>query len=528
MKIRRIAKWAMGIGVAAVVAIAIAAKVRFGSAQELEQWIGRQIVAIVNTFLVPQLSFDEVAYTAPADVALSKVALRSPDGVRLFELEGFELALAETPSMGQPVVIEKVVIDRGRVNLLHDEKSGGLRGFSPFVKSTDADQPIRTEVESQPAQEFRLSDVLRLRLIDLRDIGIRYDPGGDQPPFEIDGISTQLKVEPTASTADRGWYKFDFAVDRGPALHLEMRGRVNLDSHDFELDQGRIAVRVGPETMSSLPSSLQMLLRQYDATGDLDLTVKGNIPTNDPLAGEATAKVVLRDFRVALGERRLIIENLEIEAALGERKMTMKALNGRLLGGELSAAFSVDLGDTNMPAEFSWTGKNLDIGEWRPEGGTPENSLVGLVSTTGSGRAALTGLPQSLSGSGEIQLRDARLVGLPMMSALTRIMKIQVPPSLSRGDRADARFEFTPKGIQIKRIDIVTALVAARGEGLVGYDTGLDIRMNAGPLEKVQSLLGKVGDLLAHATDKLVAYKVEGRIGEPVVRVMVFEQRIGG
>src|SRR5262245_58455342 len=125
MKIRRIVKWA-AVGCAGlVVAGVIFAKVYFGSAREMEKWIGQQIVAIVNTFLVPQLSFDDLRYKAPASVHLKRVALRSPDGTKVLEMNGFGIVLAETPSIGKPVVIEKVVIDRGRINLIRDPKTGG-------------------------------------------------------------------------------------------------------------------------------------------------------------------------------------------------------------------------------------------------------------------------------------------------------------------------------------------------------------------------------------------------------------------
>ena len=114
-----------------------------------------------------------------------------------------------------------------------------------------------------------------------------------------------------------------------------------------------------------------------------------------------------------------------------------------------------------------------------------------------------------------------------MISALVDLMKIKVPASLTPADKADATFKFTPPGVRIERLDVITGLLAARGDGIVRYDATLDMRLNAGPLERLQSLVGKAGDLLSLVTDRLVAYKVEGPMGNPTVRVMVLEQKLG-
>jgi hypothetical protein len=528
VKIRRWVIWAVGGCVALVLGGLIAGKLYFGSAKELEKWIGRQIVAIVNTFFVPQLSFADLEYTAPADVSMKTVALASPDGTKLLELYGFDIALAETPGMGKPIVIERVVIDRGRINLVRDENTGGLRGLSPLVKSSDVAAPIRTEGASAAATEFRLSDVLRLRLIDLRDVGVRYEPGGGRPPMQIDGITTQLKIDPGGTASEAGWYKLDFSVDRGANLHLSLRGRLNLDTRVAEVEEGRITVRVGPESLSSLPSELQAILKQHDAQGELDLRVSGRLPFSDPFAASGKLHAELRSFRLVIGARRLTIESLTMNVAMADRKVEIKSLAGRLLSGEVTADARVDLAETDMPAAVNWMIKDLDLSELRPDAPATQESVKGLVSSTGSAQAALTRVPASLTGSGDIHLRDGRLVGLPLVSALVDLMKIRVPSALSPADKADATYRFTSNGVQVERLEFITALLAARGEGIIRYDTTLDMRLNAGPVEKLESLLGKAGDLLGQLTGKLVAYKVEGRLGEPTVRLMVLEQKLGG
>ncbi|HKQ48849.1 MAG TPA: DUF3971 domain-containing protein [Phycisphaerae bacterium] len=526
MNLRRWLKWALGLGAAAALVAIIAGKLYFGSASELEQWIGRQVVAIVNTFLVPQLSFTDLDYTAPTAVSLKKAALTAPDGTKVLDLDGFDFSLAETPSLDKPIVVEKIAIERGRINLIRDEKSGGLRGLSPIIKSSDTSAPIRADGQS-PAV-FRLSDVLHLRLVDLRDVGVRYDPGGGRPPMQIDGITTQLKLDPGGAAAEAGWYKFDFTIDRGTNLHLILRGRINLDTGIAELDEGRITLQVGPQSLSTLPSDLQAILKEYDAQGELDIRLRGRIPLSDPLSGNVSMQVALKNFRLVLAPRRLIIDSLTMDVAMAERKVELKSLAARLLKGDLTAQARVDLAATDRPAVAQWTIKDLDLAEWRSDSATSDQGLKGRVSSSGKVEASLARLPASLSGAGDMHIRDGRLVGLPLISALADVMKINIPSVMAPADKADATFKFTPPGVRIERLDIVTGLLAARGDGLVRYDGTLDLRVSAGPLEKLQSLLGKAGDLLSLVTDKLVTYKVEGRLGNPTVRIMVLDQKLGG
>ncbi len=51
------------------------------------------------------------------------------------------------------------------------------------------------------------------------------------------------------------------------------------------------------------------------------------------------------------------------------------------------------------------------------------------------------------------------------------------------------------------------------------YTGDLDLKMNAGPLEKLQSMLGKVGDIFGKITDGLVTYRIRGTLGDPKVNV---------
>jgi hypothetical protein len=64
-------------------------------------------------------------------------------------------------------------------------------------------------------------------------------------------------------------------------------------------------------------------------------------------------------------------------------------------------------------------------------------------------------------------------------------------------------------------------MAALRGHGDIYFDTRMDMLFNAGPVEKIQSLLGKIGDFLGRITDEISAYTVTGTLAEPKVGVKV-------
>ena len=59
------------------------------------------------------------------------------------------------------------------------------------------------------------------------------------------------------------------------------------------------------------------------------------------------------------------------------------------------------------------------------------------------------------------------------------------------------------------------------------FDSRVDFRFNAGPLEKLQSALGPLGDLMGAVTDQLMKYHVTGTLSEPEFSVKPLGLGIG-
>src|SRR6185437_10264302 len=79
-------------------------------------------------------------------------------------------------------------------------------------------------VASQPVA--RMSDVFQIRLIELTDGQIVYDPriAGTQP-MELDQINTHLAIAPSST----GTYALETKISRAPLFDLSVKGNLDLD-----------------------------------------------------------------------------------------------------------------------------------------------------------------------------------------------------------------------------------------------------------------------------------------------------------
>ncbi len=488
----------------------------------LDQWIGRQIIGLVNTFLVPQISFESLKYTPPATVDLAGVALTAPDGTRVVELQALTIQLAEVPRIGQPLVIEQVAIRRGQLNVIADPATGTIRGLMPLVRQTS---DTTFTPEGEPTQQFKLSEVLRFRRIELDQVGIFFDPGNDMPTMTLAGISTVLKIDPPRPDEPAGWYALDVDLQRPPLFELAVTGRLNLDDLVAEVSDGRLTVDVNESTLPSLPPEIQKILKDFDAHGHLRITFSGAAPLRDALAGQADAKVAMKNFSIAAGEYQLPIDELNLHAGLSERRVVLHALDARVLDGTLKASGSLQPAAEGIPAELNWNVENVELARaMRVASPDARQQLSGKAFSHGSATTSLQNVQGTLSGSGTAAIRNGKLLALPIVSELSKVMKIM--PMLSKlepKDRADATFRLEPAAVRLEQFELVTTFLAARGRGMVTYDGQLDLRVNAGGIERIKNLLGEVGGIFNKLTDKLVSYRVTGPVAKPKVSIAVLD-----
>lgn len=491
---------------------------------DLRDYIGSQIVGVVNAHLVPQIAFETIDYEAPGTVRLGGVTLTAPSGDRVIDVSTLVVTLAEIPERGKAIRIARVEVEGGRVNLSVDPETGSIRGMRPLVKGS-GDDPGGASQAPVP-ENLRLSRVLVLEEIKITDLDLVYDDGSGADPLTLSGFHLAMDIVPaTDASAEapggQGWYELAFTSGRRPGLELDVEGRLNIDTLMLWTRRAEATIDLSPGTVSTLPPALAELLREHDVRGRAQASFSGSVPLRDPLSGQAGGSLSMTDASFASGEFRLPVDRLGAEVVLGEGALNLSRLDASLLGGSLQATGGTHLTEQSRPAQLSLTITDVDLERLlratTPAGQDP--SLAGLLSATVNATGSLRDREQ-LAGAGTLKVRDGILVRTPGLSAVAQAAEVgSLTKPGQRTHKADIEFDLVPEGAKITASRLETPTMLARGVGLVGFDRSLDLRVNAGPLEKLQGMLGQAGKLIGKLTDQLVTYRVTGTISEPSVSV---------
>lgn len=478
-------------------------------------YVGSQILAIVNSRIEPHLAFDYVTFDPPGTARIEGVTLTAPGGTTILEAAGLAVSLAEPPARGRPIKIEKISVSNGVIRLIGDGR-GGLVGFSNFT-ADPARQGAPAETPTTPPDEspYRLSDVLVLRHVELENIAVEYRENRTADPLRFDHITSAMDIHPEGP----GWHTIAFSSGRSPGLVLDLSGRVNLDTLDIEADNLTASIDAGPDTIATLPSPLASLLEQAEIRGRIDATGSAEFNAHHPTDGSARLTIHGVSLHAAANGYQIPIDSLDIEASLTGGLLDIKPIASNLLGGTVRGNAEIRLNETGTPARADFTAENINLRDAlsRPDQADPK--LAGILSASVHARTALDTPKVALTGGGTVAVTKGRLVMLPGLTQLSDLVSGVGLKTGASNHRGSAVFTLGPSGATITESEVVTNTLAARATGTIGFDHTLNLRVNAGPMEKIQNLLGAVGDLIANVTDRLVKYTIKGTIENPQVGV---------
>ncbi len=506
--------------VPAIAAGAWFALTRSGASDALGEWVARQVVAVAEAYIVPDVAFDGFRYRAPGTLELTGVTLTAPDGTEVVRAGLVRVTLAEAPSMNKPIAIEKIELKDATLRLLAT-KDGGFKGLVPFVEGQAIEKPESVD------ENLRLSRVFRVRSLSLENGSLEYDDGTGAPPMILSGLTLQTGVDPPRGTGgDEGWYSIDTETVVGDKslAHMSAKGKLNIDSMAAKFERLALSMRLDESTYKALPPRVQQALKEFDARGQLDVTASGDVSLNGSSGTRLETKVALKEFNVASGEYRFPIDSAEFPISISEGRATMPEGAASLLGGVLRVKnLAVELGQAGMPTRLEWDAQSLDLQKMlriaTPRGEPPK--LAGIVASSGRAQTALASPKESLSGGGVMTLREGRLIVIPMFKQMAEMIGVydEAEQAGANTSTVDAAFDLTPAGIVLTETTVDTPVAVARGTGTIGFDGSLDLLINAGPMEKAQGLFGKLGEAIGKVTDKLMKYHITGRVGEPKVTV---------
>ena len=518
-------KLAIGFGTVAALIAAFTLFMIYVRGDALRGYVKQQVQAIAAAHLNPTLTFDDFKYTYPLHVEIYNVRLTAdtpdlPGGkLDVMAVKTMTLELAEIPQTDKPIIIEKIILDQPELRLVVDKPGGtDFYGFSRMVKGGDdtpSDDPVK------------LSDVFQIRLLDLNDALIVYDTReGDGKPMVLDKLSTTLTID----DASEGWHQLNMAIDRAPQFTLQSSGRLQLD--DMLIDLARLELRttLNEENIASLPPQLQQALREYQVTGDAIITAKGLLNLNDTTQSDMQVGMKLNAARIVIDPYIVPIDSLHAELAIADQLMTIKQFQVMALGGQADMTGTINMaGEQPMEIRLGVADMHIDKAMVRDENNVDQptkyaGKLDAAVLLTGP----LSQITEKAGGGGNIKLTEARIFAAHQDNELIQagrtaleLNPAEQPPQINRKERVLATFSFEGNKINFTDLDVIAPMIAARGRGDVYFDERLDLKLNGGPIEKVQSKLGVAGRIMGAVTDRLITLKITGTFDEPNVGVQV-------
>jgi len=538
------------VGVVAIAGGVAVWRMGLGGTSSLEKWIGSSLQAVTNSYINPQLAFDDLDYEYPLTVKVKNLRLTCPypgQADKTVDIAGAKSAvitLAEMPRQGKPIVISAIDLDEPTFQAI-SESPGSTRliGWSQVVR----DGVIKDNPTTQDVKK-KLSDVLQMRRIKLNNGRVVYDPRieGTQP-MVLDQISTELLIAP----ATGGSYDVKLGLNRKPLFTLDASTRLDLDTFSLTNTAVRLNGMVGQEQQSYLPPQLQEILRKYQVEGKLSVDLTGDVLLQNLKQSKAAVTVVLTQANITTDEYHVPISKLSFESQMQDGKVCVSSLTVKALKGTLEANGLIAL-NRRLDSDLHLDINDMVIDELFVKPGTAENpKLAGRVkaninATVPIGAMVVRLAPETMAstrfaerapelleplpekwGAGQIHLDHGRLVNVPVLEQLTRaITKTARLITRKRGaianEKADVNFDFMGDQIKISEFTYAGEFVAARGTGEIALDQRLNLLVNAGPIEKLKTLLGtQIGAIINFVTPELVTYKVTGTVDEPKVSMML-------
>jgi hypothetical protein len=493
-------------------------------AAPVQRWIASQLGAVTNQYLNPRLSFGTLRYHYPLTATVDNVRLVADDPAKkggtvdIFVAKSLTLEMAEIPRPGHPLRIQKLTLKRPEFRAVSvSPQDSRLVGYSNFLKGPASAQP-----SAQP--EAKLSDVFEIRQIEVAEGLIVYDPRTPGvKPMKIDQVNFRLNVEPVKS-GETGWYVAEMNLERKPVFSTHFAGRMNLDMMVLEAQSLQLSLTLGRNQDHYLPPQLQTLLKEHEVSGNLVVEASGSMPVSDWRAANLKAHLTLAGGNLAVGEHRLPLEHLDVRWTMADRRGKLETLDAGLLGGRLAVSGEVVLNGP-LDGHFDVRLSDLQLQQCLRNAAGGEGKYKGNLSGDFSWRGPLTEPRKQSQGSGNLRVVNGDLVHVPVLEdilgVVTRTMKTVGVGSGPPRDTADVAFTFEGDRVNLGTIHAVTRLAALHGHGNIYFDTRFDLLINAGPVEKIESLLGQVGALLGKVSDQVSAYTVTGTLGQPRVGVAV-------
>ena len=517
----------------------------------IELWIGHELEHIANHFINPTLHYSTLTYHSPRTVIVHDLTLTAPDPLNpsrtidILTIKTARIELAKIPHLGQPLLIKEFYLNSPTLRLIATEPVPSPSTAPAIAAATATTQPPKTRFvgfsnflktnKAPGTPAHKPSDYFQITTIDIKNGTLLYDARqSDLKPFVLDNLTSTLNVNPNppATTTQPsqhkgpgGWYLLDCKAARDPIFSAHMQGRINVNSGSLEFAPLTAQLALGDNTRDKLPPSIQRVVDHYQARGNLQCVVTGLLSFKNKMKTQLLTHLILTDGHARLGNCELPIQKLTTDLRTENLLTRAQSFHADILNGTIDAEGSLPF-RTDQTASLHIHINNVGLARTlrtlstqpatttRP---TESSTVAGRVSGDISYSAPIACWNTQTSGTGHLLLTHGRIPDLPILGEIfSGFRSFGKSVGLNDGksdDHAEISFLFQGDKIIVQTLDAHSTAMGMRASGNVFRDGSVDLAVNAGPLERLEQLLGPVGNALSNVTDNVARYHVTGKTG---------------
>lgn len=330
------------------------------------------------------------------------------------------------------------------------------------------------------------------------------------------------------------WMHFSGEVLDAPFRGVQFDGWTRLGRNapsQFRLHLHGESLRIGPELGAFLPADLREASFPFHLRGWADVFSLVDIEEGrDP---DFTLKLDLSGASLLLPPQNIPITSASAKVAVVPGTANFVLESGFLFEGLLDGASTVrfhENGEAPILASLNFRHVNLALllNHLLPGENAPPGIMAGTVRVRGD-----LAEPKKLSVRGEVALREAVLVELPLLASLFSVLNLNI--SRSETIRSgDMRFwlDLEKERFHIRRAEIRSRNVQLSGRGSIGFDGTLDITVVTALAEAsdrgILAPLRRITHMFVDGVQRIVTppIHVSGTLEKPKFEVMAI-QHIG-
>ena len=527
-------------------------------AKRLEPYIRSELTGIIGEYLKPEVTIESINYQWPLTVVAGGVRMTAKvpgtdRTVDIVSVDKMKIVLDRIPKAGEPLVFRDFTLNAPNI-ILHATKSGELVGWDDLLKETGEQSDGR-----------KASEIFAIDQISVTGFGLEYSLEGVEDNMTLDELDFTL--DNRGKSGDQtvklpqgpGWYAVNTILERPGLFSIDLAAGLNIDNLDTEIEKLKIDLQVNEKARSFLPPQIQSFCERHQIESHLDITARAKLNLLDIDQSDVTAQLEFGPSHVAVGDKVLNIESATSDLVYKDSTLSITPMKISTLGGTITGSTTIMAANskpipaakaaplTTMSSEDAENlakvanlvpeataakieevassldfNLQLDIDKLKmqeihrlQETGKQEEGLVNGKVDIHTNLGAF--LP-AMTGKGEINITDGRFEMNALLKALAGIMKVVVL-DFGGKDSLEGTFTIGDQRVTFSSFKALIGPIGARGRGWIAFDETLQLKVNAGPIERMQESLGFIGGIFGALTDTLLDYIISGTLQDPKVRI---------